>query len=90
MKLTKQEVKQEIEIMRKETNIFCEAIVRTAGGCMLDANNVVWKLIDGKWIGKRSVWTFDFRSCWLEDTKIDNVKSWWCGGKDADYTEIFY
>jgi hypothetical protein len=26
----------------------------------------------------------------LEDTTIDNVKSWWCGGKDADYTEIFY
>ena len=74
----------------KISNIFGEAIVRTAGGCMLDANNVVWKLIDGKWIGKRSVWTFDFRSCWLEDTTIENVKSWWCCGKDADYTEIFY
>ena len=74
----------------KTSNIFCEAFVRTVGCCMLDANNVVWKLIDGKWIGKRSVWTYDFRSCWLEDTTINNVKSWWCGGKDADYTEIFY
>jgi hypothetical protein len=72
------------------TNIFCEAIVMAVGGYMLDANNIVWKVIDGKWIGKRSVWTFDFRSCWLEDTTIYNVKSWWCGGKDADYTEIFY
>lgn len=53
-----------------------------------DSNNVVWKIIDGKRIGKRSVWTFDNRSCWLEDTTIENVKSWWCGGKDADYDEI--
>jgi hypothetical protein len=54
----------------------------------LDANNIVWKSIDGKWIGKRSVWTLDFRGCWLEDTTIDNVKSWWCG-KGANYTEVF-
>lgn len=59
------------------------------GGCILDHNNIEWKLVEGKWIGKRSVWTFDFRACWLEDTTIENVKSWWCG-KDADYTEIFY
>ena len=74
----------------KISNIFGEAIVRAIGGSMLDANNVYWKYIDGKWIGKRSVWTYDFRACWLEDTTIDNVKSWWCGGKDADYKEIFY
>ena len=35
----------------------------------------------GSGLEKRSVWTFDFRACWLEDTTIDNVKSWWCGGK---------
>lgn len=57
---------------------------------MLDKNNIVWKLSNGEWIGKRSVWTFDFRACWLEDTTGDNVKSWWCGGKDADYTEVFH
>lgn len=78
----------------KKSNAFGEVIVRkfggSIGGSMLDENNIVWKLIDGKWTGKRSVWTFDFRCCWLEDTTIDNVKSWWCGGKDANYTEIFY
>ena len=55
----------------------------------LDSNNIVWKWIDGEWIGKRSVYTFDLRVCWLEDTTIDNVRSFWCGGKDADYNEIF-
>ena len=55
----------------------------------LDGNNIVWKLIDGQWIGKRSVWTFDWRCCWLEETTFDNVKSWWCGGIDADYNEVF-
>ena len=55
---------------------------------MLDENNISWKLIDGKMIGKRSVWTYDFRSCWLEDTTKNNVKTWWCG-EDADYNEIF-
>ena len=54
----------------------------------IDGNNIVWKVIDGQMIGKRSVWTFDWRSCWLEDTTIENVKTWWCG-KDADYNEIF-
>ena len=69
-------------------NILCEVIVRLVGGCMLDENNILWQLIDDKWVGKRSVWTFDFRSCWLEETTYENVKSWWCG-KDADYAEIF-
>lgn len=55
----------------------------------LDSNNIVWKMIKGEWIGKRSVWTLDWRACWLEDTLSDNVKSWWCGGENADYTEVF-
>jgi hypothetical protein len=53
-----------------------------------DKNNIVWKIIDGKMIGKRSVWTLDWRSCWLEDTTKENVKTWWCG-QDSDYNEIF-
>lgn len=56
--------------------------------CYLDENNIIWKHIDDKFIGKRSVWTNDFRACWLEDTTLDNIKSWWCG-KDANYDEIF-
>ena len=70
-------------------NIISESIARTCGGSMLDSNNIAWKLVNNKWIGKRSVWTFDFRGCWLEETTPENVKSWWCG-KDSDYTEIFY
>lgn len=79
-----------MEIAIKDNKIT-ELMVRVWGvDCsILDKNNIVWKIIEGKWIGKRSVWTFDFRACWLEDTTIENVKSFWCGGKDADYTEIF-
>lgn len=54
---------------------------------ILDSDNICWKLIDGNWVGKRSVWTFDNRACWLEDTERLNVKTWWCG-EDADYDEI--
>lgn len=72
-----------------ETNVFCESAVRAIGGCMLDANNILWKLVDGKWVGKRSVFTKDLRASWLEDTKVEDVKSWWCGGRDTDYTQIF-
>ena len=73
------------------SNFIGEIISKELDGksLFLDKNNIVWKIVNGEWIGKRSVLTLDFRSCWLEDTIIDNVKSWWCGGKDADYTEIF-
>jgi hypothetical protein len=73
------------------TNRLGEALVKWGGekASMLDANNIVWKIVDGKWMGKRSVWTKDNRACWLEDTTKDNVKSWWCGGEHADYNEIF-
>jgi len=54
----------------------------------LDKNNILWKIVNDKYIGKRSVWCYDFTACWIEDTKFENIKSWWCG-KDADYNEIF-
>ena len=63
-------------------------IIEAYGGCMLDKNNILWKQTEKGLIGKRSVWTFDFRACWIEDTTIENIKSYWCG-KDADYKEIF-
>lgn len=70
-------------------NILAESIVGVIGkGWYLDKNNICWKVIDGKWIGKRSVWTFDYRVCWLEETTIDNISSFWCG-IDSDYNEIF-
>ena len=54
----------------------------------MDKNKIVWKIVYGEKIGKRSVWTFDNRACWLQDTTPENVKSWWCG-ENADYNEIF-
>lgn len=75
--------------MSELSNKIAAAIVSEHGGCFLDKNNILWKLINGEWIGKRSVWTFDFRACWIEDTTIDKIKSYWCGGPDTDYTEIF-
>lgn len=73
------------------SNVIGELIskILNAKCSFLDANNIVWKLINNEWTGKRSVWTKDFRACWLEDTTVSNVKSYWCGGEDADYTEIF-
>lgn len=74
------------------TNILSECVVRShpaINGCMLDKKNIVWKVVGDKWIGKRSVWTYDNRACWLEDTVKENVKEWWCG-EDSDYNEIFY
>lgn len=76
------------ESLNKASNKSCEAIARTINCRMLDENKINWKIVDNKWIGKRSVWTFDRRSCWLEETTLDNIKSWWLG-KDADYNEVF-
>lgn len=58
------------------------------GTAYLDSDNIKWKIIDDQLIGKRSVWTFDFRTCWIEETEINNIKSWSCG-RNADYSEIF-
>jgi hypothetical protein len=56
---------------------------------LLDKNNILWKVIDGKCIGKCSVYTFDLRTCWLEDVKENEIKEWLCG-KDADYTKEYF
>ena len=58
------------------------------GSNILDGNNVCWKVIDGEIIGKRAVWTYDFRACWLEETAIENVKVFW-HGKKGNYQEQF-
>lgn len=89
MQKTKKEFNFDIvNVTDKITNAFGEYFCRSYGGGLLDDNKILWKVIDGEWIGKRSVWTYDFKSCWLEETKEENIKSWWCG-KDSDYNEIF-
>lgn len=77
--------------MNLDNNIIGEAFARSFGPTVsfLDEKNILWKIINGEYIGKRSVWTFDFRACWLEETEKQNVKSWWAGGENQDYEEIF-
>lgn len=70
------------------TNDLCKELIKGTKYRFLDKNNISWRWVDSEWIGKRSVWTFDFRACWLEETTLENVKSWWCG-KEVDYNEIF-
>lgn len=55
---------------------------------VLDSDNILWKNIDGNIIGKRSVWTKSFKSCWIDECKKEDIKSYWCG-EDADYNETF-
>jgi hypothetical protein len=71
------------------SNVVGEVFCKALHGRFLDKNNIVWKIIKDEWIGKRSVYTLDLKACWLEDTTINNVKHWWCGGECADYTEVF-
>ncbi len=70
--------------MTKEDLIFWEKI----GMSFLNSDNVLFKPINGEFIGKRSVWTKDRRAAWLENTDPENIKTYWCG-KDADYTQTF-
>lgn len=77
--------------MSESTNMLGEVICRESpelNPSFLDSDNILWKVVDGEWIGKRSVFTHDFRACWLEECKEKDVKSWWCG-KDSNYSETF-
>jgi len=76
------------ETISSISNSIGSVISKHYNSRMLDENKISWRWVNGEWIGKRSVWTYDFKACWLEDTTKENVKNWWCG-KDADYTEIF-
>lgn len=58
-------------------------------GSFLDVNNIQWKLVEGKWIGMRSVYCKDLTCKWLSEVQDRSViRNWWCG-EDADYNEIF-
>lgn len=78
--------------MNNESHIIGETIIKAfpeIKGSMLDADNILWRFIDGKFIGKRSVQLNNKKVCWLEDTQPENVKNWSCG-RNADYSQIFY
>jgi hypothetical protein len=71
-------------------NILAEEVCREESkNSYLDSDNILWKIINDEWIGKRSVQTSDLRVVWLEQTKTpDEVKKWLCGS-DNDYNETF-
>ena len=70
------------------SNILGQTFAQVCKSSYLDSKTILWKWIDDKWIGKRSVYTFDLAAKWIEDTSEENIKKYWCG-IDADYTEIF-
>jgi len=71
------------------SNCIGESFARHfSGASLLDSNRIVWKIVNDSWIGKRSVFTKDYRACWLEETTKENIQTYWCG-KHSDYTEIF-
>ena len=77
-------------MINKISNQIGEEIARFfPNTSMLDNNNILWKIINNEWVGKRGVYTFNNSTCWLEDVKKENVKLWLCG-KNADYNEIFH
>lgn len=55
---------------------------------ILDGKDILWKFINGKWVGKRSVFTRENSVEWLENTTPEKIK-WWTCGVDADYNETF-
>jgi hypothetical protein len=71
-----------------KSNEMAKLIVAETGGRFLDRDNINWRFVDGEWIGKRAIFTKDFRACWLEETTADNVRNWW-HGMEADYNEVF-
>ena len=72
------------------SNTIGETFIRVfgCGSTYLDSENILWKLVNDKLIGKRSVWNKDYSASWLEDTKPQLIDKYWCG-EDADYSEIF-
>jgi len=72
------------------SNVLGECFANVYNSVFLDSDNILWKLINGVWIGKRSVYTIDNNACWIEDTTTDKIKSYWSGGESANYKEFFY
>ena len=73
-------------------NIFAEDLCRhnqKSKPSYLDSNNVLWKVVNGVWVGKRSVQTKDLAVSWVDDINIEEIKKFLCG-KYADYKEEFF
>ncbi len=76
-------------IYNKITNKLAEnLVISNENSSFLDGNNILWKITENGWVGKRSVYTFNLQTLWLEDTNFEDIKTWWCG-INSDYNEIF-
>lgn len=76
--------------MNKLSNTIGQAFVMVFGesASFLDSDNILWKMVEDNWIGKRSVWTKDYRAVWIEETEKENIEKYWCG-KESNYSEVF-
>lgn len=83
------------EITKEEGKEISKAIATTliesvgGGFCYLNIDEILYKSVDGEWIGKRCVTNFKFQSKWKEEVADEDVEYWHKDGKDADYKEIF-
>lgn len=41
--------------------------------CCLDNENILWKKIDGEWIGKPGIQLKNLGWVWFEDAKLDEI-----------------
>ena len=70
-------------------NIIAECITKEVGGCFHDDKNILWKNINGEWIGKRGIYLKSLRVVWKEQiTENDEIYVMW-HGEEADYEEEF-
>ena len=70
-------------------NVIAEVITNELGGCFLDNKNILWKTIDGGWVGKRGIYLKSLRAVWKEEIKDnDEIYVIW-HGENADYKEEF-
>lgn len=78
--------------MKLNTNKLAQLYIKSNNikhiSSFLDKDNILWRYIDDVWVGRRSVWTKDFRAVWLDEVSLQDIKSYWCGDT-ADYNEQF-
>jgi len=73
-------------------NIFAENLCRhnqKSKPIYLDSKNILWKVVNDVWVGKKSVQTKDLSVRWIDDVNIEEIKKLLCG-KDADYKDEFF
>lgn len=59
-----------------EANQWAKSFVLKYGGEFLDSDSILWKIVDGEWIGKKAVQMKDLSIRWPEDINHDDIKKW--------------